>query len=98
MRAHVIENGKVVNTIEVDSLDFMPGLIRAEVGGIEWLLVEGELLPPPPKPRAREQIMADLELIDLKTIRPLREGDQERIAEFDAMALLLREELWALDN
>ena len=33
MRAHVIENGIVTNTIEVGSLDFMPNLIDAEDGG-----------------------------------------------------------------
>ena len=37
MRAHVIENGVVVNTIEVDSLDFLPGLVEATEGGIGWL-------------------------------------------------------------
>lgn len=36
MRAHVIEDGVVVNTIEVDSLDFMPNLIEATEGGIDW--------------------------------------------------------------
>lgn len=36
MRAHVIENGVVVNTIMVESLDFMPGLVEANVGGIGW--------------------------------------------------------------
>lgn len=34
MRAHVIEGGKVVNTIEVESLDFMPNLVSAEAGAI----------------------------------------------------------------
>jgi len=33
MRAHVIESGKVTNTIEVESLDFMPGLVDASNGG-----------------------------------------------------------------
>lgn len=33
MRAHIIVNGKVTNTIEVESLDFMPGLIDADRGG-----------------------------------------------------------------
>ncbi|ALK96978.1 MULTISPECIES: hypothetical protein [unclassified Massilia] len=33
MRAHIIENGKIINTIEVDSLDFMPGLVDASAGG-----------------------------------------------------------------
>lgn len=34
MRAHIIKNGIVANTIEVESLDFMPGLIEATEGGI----------------------------------------------------------------
>jgi hypothetical protein len=34
MRAHVINNGVVVNTIEVESLDFMPGLVAATEGAI----------------------------------------------------------------
>jgi hypothetical protein len=33
MKAHVIENNVIVNTIIVDSLDFMPGLVSAEDGG-----------------------------------------------------------------
>lgn len=33
MKAHVIENGLVVNTIVVDSLDFLPNLVSAEDGG-----------------------------------------------------------------
>lgn len=33
MRAHVVENGMVANTIEVESLDFMPNLIDASNGG-----------------------------------------------------------------
>jgi Phage tail assembly chaperone protein len=33
MKAHVIENGLVVNTILVESLDVLPNLISAENGG-----------------------------------------------------------------
>lgn len=33
MRAHVIDAGKVVNTIEVESLDVFPGLVDAALGG-----------------------------------------------------------------
>lgn len=35
MRAHVIENGKIVNTIEVERLDVLPGiqLVDAQAGG-----------------------------------------------------------------
>lgn len=37
MRAHIITDGKISNTIEVESIDFMPGLISAENGGeIGW--------------------------------------------------------------
>ena len=46
MRAHIVENGVVVNTIEVDSLDAIPGLIDGDIGGIGWLW-DGENLTPP---------------------------------------------------
>lgn len=49
MRAHLIENGTVINTIEVESLDFMPGLIAATEGSIGWLY-DGKALTPPPAP------------------------------------------------
>jgi hypothetical protein len=51
MRAHVIQNGIVTNTIEVESLDFMPNLIGGETGSIGWLW-DGETLTPPPVPPA----------------------------------------------
>lgn len=50
MRAHVIEDGLVTNTIEVESLDFMPNLINGETGGIGWLW-DGQTLTPPPLPQ-----------------------------------------------
>lgn len=34
MRAHVIKDGVVVNTIMVDSLDVLPNLIDGETGGV----------------------------------------------------------------
>tara|TARA_R110000744_G_scaffold353041_1_gene459306 strand:- start:131 stop:466 length:336 start_codon:yes stop_codon:yes gene_type:complete len=46
MRAHVIEKGLVVNTIEVDSLDFMPNLVEATEGGIGWSYVDGIFTEP----------------------------------------------------
>jgi hypothetical protein len=33
MRAHIIKDGVIANTIEVDSLAFLPNLINASVGG-----------------------------------------------------------------
>lgn len=47
MRAHCIENGIVTNTIEVESLDFLPNLIDGSEGGIGWGW-DGETLTPPP--------------------------------------------------
>ena len=49
MRAHVIENGVVVNTIVVESLDFMPNLVDATIGGIGWAF-DGVNFTPPPEP------------------------------------------------
>ena len=46
MRAHIIEDNTVINTIEVESIDFMPNLIEATTGGIGWRYENGELLPP----------------------------------------------------
>ena len=46
MKAHIIENGIVVNTIEVESLDFMPNLIDGSIGGIGWKYENGELIEP----------------------------------------------------
>lgn len=59
MRAHVIENGKVINTIEVASLDFIPNLIEATEGGIGWDYVDGILIPPP-QPQIPESVLAEM--------------------------------------
>ena len=67
MRAHIIENNVVVNTIEVDSLDFMPGLVEAIEGGIGWSYINGSFVDNRPKPQAivtpaptKEQLLAQL--------------------------------------
>lgn len=53
MRAHIIENGIVTNTIEVESLDFLPNLIDASLGGaIGDRYENGKFLPPLPSPPA----------------------------------------------
>jgi hypothetical protein len=58
MRAHVIENGKVINTIEVESLDFMPKLVEATAGGIGWDYVNGQFVDNRPKLPASETASA----------------------------------------
>ena len=43
MKAHVIENGVIVNTIVVDSLENRPDLVSAESGGnIGEMVIEPE--------------------------------------------------------
>lgn len=58
MRAHIIENGFVVNTIEVESLDFMPGLVEATEGAIGWSY-DGKKFTPPPAPEGPSQFEKD---------------------------------------
>ena len=55
MKAHVIENGVVVNTIEVDSLDFLPNLVEATEGGIGWTYSDGMFAAPVITVDAEEQ-------------------------------------------
>lgn len=49
MKAHVIQDGMVVNTIVVDSLDFLPNLISAENGGQIGDSWDGETFTTPAK-------------------------------------------------
>lgn len=61
MRAHIIENGIVANTIEVESLGFMPGLVSAESGGsIGDRYVDGQFVKPEPPAKTTEEIQQDI--------------------------------------
>ena len=60
MRAHIIENGIVTNTIEVESLDFMPNLISGETGGIGWLYDGANLTPPPTPQKTTDELKAEV--------------------------------------
>lgn len=73
MNAHQIQNGVVVNTIVVDSLDALPDLIEATHGGIGWLW-DGESFTPAPTPPAPvpqsvspRQIRQALTAVNLRT-------------------------------
>ena len=67
MRAHVIENGIVVNTIIVESLSILPNLVSAENGGdIGWrydgnsyVAPDPVAIEPAPAP-TKEQLMAQI--------------------------------------
>ena len=59
MKAHVIESGLVVNTIEVTSLDFMPNLIEATEGGIGWSYADG-VFTEPADTRTDEEIATEV--------------------------------------
>lgn len=59
MNAHQIQNGIVVNTIVVDSLDVFPGLIEATHGGIGWLWDGDALMPPPQREPTRDDLKAE---------------------------------------
>jgi hypothetical protein len=60
MRAHVIQSGVVVNTIEVESLDFMPNLVEATEGSIGWLYDGQTFTPPPPPIKTPEELQAEI--------------------------------------
>ena len=57
MKAHVIKDGKIVNTIIVDSLDLFPNLIDASIGGSVGDLWDGEKIIVIEKPL--EQLKAE---------------------------------------
>lgn len=60
MRAHVIDAGMVVNTIEVESLEFMPNLVDGENGGSMGWLWDGSRLTPPLAPQKTvDEMQAD---------------------------------------
>ena len=60
-----------------------------------------EPVPPPPTPaqlaaQRRQAILAEIVALDAKTIRPLRAGELNRVAEIEAQVIALRAELAAL--
>lgn len=61
MKAHVIENGVITNTIVVDSLNFLPNLVEATEGEIGWVYANG-VFTPPPDTRTPEQKAEEIRL------------------------------------
>ena len=56
MRAHQIKDGKIINTIVVDSLDILPDLIDADQGGKIGDIWDGETFTTPIKVPTREEL------------------------------------------
>lgn len=94
MRAHVIEDGLVANTIEVESLDFMPNLIDASNGGTIGDTWDGtQFIPAPPaaeylptqisKKQAKWRLV-DMELYDAVNAAIPTMGIKAQIAWNDA--------------
>ncbi|MGG7604625.1 hypothetical protein [Massilia sp. BKSP1R2A-1] len=70
MRAHVIEDGKIINTIEIERLDLIPGLQLVDadlVGGAIGDDYDGEAgtaqPPAPPVPSEAETIVAYMDAV-----------------------------------
>lgn len=89
MRAHLIANGKVVNTIEVTSLDFMPNLIDGTDGGIGWAYANGVLSAPVRDVQAEivtfiKQVDSDADAVIAAVIG--NRGGEYELAEKEALA------------
>lgn len=63
MRAHQLgANGEIINTVVVDSLDFLPGLVDAAIGGeIGDSVIDGVLHKKSPPPPTKGEIEAAIQ-------------------------------------
>jgi hypothetical protein len=106
MRAHLIQDGAVVNTIEVESLDFIPGLIDASQGGAIGDLWDGESFTKPapvvivPQVVSARQGMAELIDRDLvATVQAVLDaipGKEGALARNDFLKAAEWERTWPL--
>ena len=101
MRAHLIKDGIVANTIAIESIELAQQLfpdhtvIEADQGGPGWRYEDGQLLEPLHPPR---DIQAEITALEAKvTERRKREamisGDYSYIADIDAQIAALRAQL-----
>jgi hypothetical protein len=99
MRAHKIDSaGLILNTEEVESLEGRTDLVDASIGGtIGDTIVGLTVIPAAPAQISAEQhnapILAALDELDRKTIRPLRDGDSARVAAIEQQCVALRAQL-----
>lgn len=98
MRAHLLDvSGVIINTVIVEFLE--DGMLDADLvgGSIGDSYLAGQLIPAPLSTISdaihNAAILAQLEAIDAKSIRPLREGDMARVIALEAQAAALRLQL-----
>jgi hypothetical protein len=82
MRAHVLSAGVIVNTIEVDSLDAMPGLVDADIGGSIGDSIAGGVVVPKPGPSIASLRAALILKIDADVDAIYRVVQGDRAAEY----------------
>lgn len=97
MRAAIIENGFVSNVIEVEDLTVFPNLVDASVGCNPGDKYANGVFTPSIAVLTPSQInapiLSQLDFLDAKSIRALREGDAVRIASIESEAAALRLQL-----
>lgn len=99
MRFCIVDaSGVCVNVIEAPA-DWPEG-IASETGNIGDSWNGQAFVPPPPAPtpaptpeQINAPILAQLRELDFRRIRPLAEGEPERVAEYNAQIIALRAQL-----
>lgn len=88
MRAHVVsDSGVIMNTIEVESLDFMPGLVDASIGGtIGDSIINGVLIKAPNSGGVVPFEQLKQEYLD--TVREMREKLLARLNGYGTQLML----------
>jgi hypothetical protein len=79
MKAHVIVDGIIVNTIEVSSLNFMPNLVEATAGSIGWHYTNGSFIDP--NPPSQDEV-------DAKHAAGIRQQRDRLLAETDWIVIM----------
>lgn len=105
MRVAIVSNGMVTNIFEIDNPDDYPDMTMIDITdqptvavGDNYDAVTGIFSPPGPPTPTREEhnqpILNQLLVLDMKAIRPLRDGEQDRVDALAAQAAVLRATLW----
>ena len=59
MKAHIIENNLVVNSIEVNNLSDFPNLVDGSTGGVGWSYSNDTLVAPPVTPKTAIELATE---------------------------------------